>query len=152
MGYKTPGKGERYANAVVIDNSVIMRWLFNDGSNTDQQYSKDVLQSLQNQQLTVLVPPIWIYESAFVTNHYLKQQVISLADVNQQLDMLFDLVNVIHTQQTPTELVEVSQAVNISSYDAAYLLLAKQQQCPLATLDKKMEQVHKKNAGLIFVP
>jgi len=152
VGYKLPGESESYANPIVIDNSVMMRWLFDDGSIADQQYAKAVLAALKDRQLTVLVPPIWVYESAFVTNHYVKQKSINRADSRQQLDMLFELVNVIYTQQTPVELLEVSQAVNISSYDAAYLLLAQQQECPLATLDKKMKKAHKKSAGVVFIP
>jgi len=50
------------------------------------------------------------------------------------------------------ELLEASQAVDIFSYDAAYLLLARQQQCPLATLDKKMNKAHKKSSGQVFIP
>lgn len=58
--------------------------------------------------------------------------------------MLFHLVNVIDTQQTPVELLEDSQAVNISSDDAAYHLLACQQKCLLATLVKKWEKPTKR--------
>lgn len=152
MGYKLPGAAEGYANPIVIDNSVMMRWLFDDGSTADQHYSKSVLAAVKDRQLTVLVPPIWVYESAFVTNHYVKQKSINQTDSRQQLDMLFQLVNVIYTQQTPVELLETSQAVNISSYDAAYLLLAQQQECPLATLDKKMNRAHKKSGGPLFIP
>ncbi|MBV1876794.1 MAG: type II toxin-antitoxin system VapC family toxin [Pseudomonadales bacterium] len=150
MGYKTPNQSEHYTNAIVLDNSVIMRWLFNDGSKTDQHYAKNALKALQNQQLLALAPPIWIYESAFVTSYYVKKKIINSAAANQQLNMLFGLINIIHMQQTPADLLEVSLTHNISSYDAAYLLLAQAQQCPLATLDKKMKQAHLNNDGLIF--
>ena len=108
----------------------MMRWLFDDGSTADQHYAKSVLAAVKDRQLTVLVPPIWVYESAFVTNHYVKQKSINLTNCRQQLDILFELV----------------------SYDTAYLLLAQQQACPLATLDKKMNKVHKKSGGQVFTP
>lgn len=152
MGYKLPGETEGYANPIVIDNSMVMHWLFDDGSTADEHYAKSALAAVKDRQLTVLVPPIWVYESASVTNHYVKQKYINQTNSRRQLDMLFQLVNVISTHQTPMELLKASQAVDISSYDVAYLLLAQQQECHLATLDKKMNKARKKSAGLVFIP
>ena len=56
MAFKSLSQDERFDNAMVIDNSVMMRWLFKDGSTADQDYAERVLQATKTRQLTVLVP------------------------------------------------------------------------------------------------
>ena len=150
MAFKSLAKDERCDNALVVDNSVMMRWLFKDGSESDQAYAKSVLQGIKAQGLTVLVPYIWVYESAFVSHYYTKQQTISAEEATVRLDALFELSTVIRGEETPSQLFEVAQSCNISSYDASYLLLARQQQCPLATLDKKMQKVYQQLGGSLY--
>lgn len=150
MAFRSLAKEERYDKALVVDNSVMMRWLFRDGSDSNQDYAKSVLQGIKDQGLTVLVPYIWVYESAFVTHYYTKQEAISTEDATSRLDALFELSTVIRGRETPSQLFETAQACNVSSYDASYLMLAKQQDCPLATLDKKMQKACQQLGGSLY--
>ena len=150
MAFKSLAKNERYENALVIDNSVMMRWLFNDGSAADQNYAKSVLQAIKSKAFTVLVPYIWVYESAFVAHYYTKQQSVSLEEATSRLEALFELSTVVRGEETPSQLLHVAQSYGVSTYDASYLLLAKQQACPVATLDRKMQKACKKFNGLLY--
>lgn len=150
VAFKGLAKDEQYDNALVIDNSVMMRWLFTDGSASDQAYAKRVLQAIKTQAFTVLVPYIWVYESAFVTHYYVKQKAVTYDDATSRLDALFELSTVIRGEETPSQLLDVARSYTVSSYDASYLLLAKQQECPLATLDKKMRKACKQFDDMLY--
>lgn len=150
MAFKRLAQDERYEDALVVDNSVMMRWLFKDGSPSDQRYAHGVLEKIKAQNLRVIAPYIWVYEAAFVTHYYTRQKALDYAEAISRLEALFELSTVIRGEESPAQLLEVAAAYNVSSYDAAYLLLAKQHNCPLATLDKKMQKAFKKAKGKLF--
>lgn len=150
VAFKRLAKGERYDNALVVDNSVMMRWLFKDGSSSDQDYAHSVLEKIKAKNLRVIAPYIWVYEAAFVSHYYTKQQAIRYDEAITCLDALFELSTIIRGEETPSQLLEIADAYSVSSYAAAYLLLAKQHDCPLATLDKKMQKACKKAKGKLF--
>ena len=135
---------------MVIDNSVMMRWLFKDGSTADQDYAERVLQATKTRQLTVLVPYLWVYESAFVASYYATQNIISYEDTISRLKALFELSTIIRGEESPGQLFDFSQSYGVSSYAASCLLLAKHLDCPLATLDKKMQGACKKLGSLLY--
>ena len=122
----------------------MMRWLFDDGSLADRRYAASVLETIQAQNLQVIVPNIWVYESSFVVSYYFNQHVLPVADARRHLEYLFDVCTVISDGVTPAALFEVSRLHRISTYDAAYVLLAQNHVCSLATLDKKMRRVARK--------
>ena len=130
--------------ALVVDNSVMMRWLFDDGSPSDRRYAAGILETIQAHSLQVIVPNIWVYESSFVVNYYFNQHVLPAVDARRHLEYLFDVCTVISDGVTPAALFEVSRLHRISTYDAAYVLLAQNQGGSLATLDKKMRRVARK--------
>ena len=66
------------------------------------------------------------------------------ADSRRHLEYLFDVCTVISDGVTPVALFEFSLQHRISTYDAAYVLLAQNQGGSLATLDKKMRGVARK--------
>lgn len=150
MTFKSLAKNEKVENALVVDNSVIMRWLFTDGSTSDQNYAKNVLQTIEAKALTLLVPYVWVYESAFVTHFYVKKRALSYSDATSRLDALFELATVIRGEEIPSHLLDFANSSGVSSYDASYLLLATNQECPLATLDKKLRKACKKLNGLLY--
>ena len=130
--------------ALVVDNSVMMRWLFDDGSPSDRRYAASILETTQAHKLQVVVPNIWVYESSFVVSYYFNQHLLPAADARRHLEYLFDVCTVISDGVTPVALFEFSQLHRISTYDAAYVLLAQNQVSSLATLDKKMRRVARK--------
>ena len=128
----------------------MMRWLFKDGSTADQDYAKSVLQATKTRRLTVLVPYIWVYESAFVASYYTTQNLITYEDTINRLNALFELSTIIRGEEPPGQLFDFSQSYGVSSYDASYILLAKHRDCPLATLDSKMQEACKKFSGSLY--
>lgn len=144
MGFESLIPEKQYDNAIVVDNSIAMRWLFDDGSATDRKYSQKVLDAIETESQTVLVPYLWIYEAANVVNYYVTKMKLDDVACKTGLDSLMDLFLVMIGREHPSELYEFAQVHNLSTYDSAYLLLARQQHCPIATLDKKMKKVAKK--------
>ena len=119
MVFRTSEQRQSYDSAIVVDNSIMMRWLFKDGSTSDQKYARSVLQTIKAKDITVLVPSLWVYEAAFVTRHYIKQHVINDADACRQLDALFELSTVLRGQESPSALLEASQSLNISAHEVS---------------------------------
>jgi predicted nucleic acid-binding protein len=132
----TPDHGK-----LVVDNSVMMRWLFDDGSRSDRRYAADILETINESQCAVLVPCLWVYESAFVVNYYVERGEIEKHQGARHLSSLYDLCCVATDKQPPAVLFEFSHLNGISAYDSGYIILAQSQRLPIATLDRKMRKV-----------
>jgi predicted nucleic acid-binding protein len=126
---------------LVIDNSVVMRWLFKDGSDADRVYAGRVASLVESSE--VHVPTLFIAEAANVISRALKAGVITRNDSAAY----FDLINQMDAQViSPARTQDVTNVAlkaldeGLSSYDATYLLLAERLACPLATLDKDLRR------------
>jgi len=133
---------------LVVDNSVVMRWLFKDGSEADLMYAASVAKVVETSE--VHVPALFIAEVANVISRALKAGVIS----KKQCELHFDLINAMQANiASPQSTVQAQHVAykafeeNLSAYDASYLLLAQNLNCPIATLDKDLRRAAK-NAGL----
>jgi predicted nucleic acid-binding protein len=122
----------------------MMRWLVDDGSPSDRRYVNRVLNSIQEINQQVLVPYIWVYESAFVVNYYVGEGALSTVQAASHLKALYDLCTVAIDREPPATLFDFSRAHGVSAYDAAYLIMALSQGSKIATLDKKMRHVARK--------
>lgn len=138
MAFKSLAKNQVLSNVTVVDNSVMMRWLFKDGSESDQRYAQKVLKYIEAHKPQVIVPYLWVYEASFVVNYYTKKGIVSFETSMNHLESLFALCSVIRGNETPSILFDFSSTHGLSSYDAAYVQLTLQQNCPIATLDKKI--------------
>lgn len=138
-------------NELVVDNSVMMRWLFDDGSARDRRYAQKVLERIKDDGLRVLVPYIWVYEAAYVVNYYAQEGKIDHKGAMNRLNSLSDLCTVVIDKVPPGILFDFASIHKLSTYDAAYLMLARTSVCAIATLDKKMLRVAKKQ-GIDFAP
>ncbi len=141
MAFSTLEKDQIINNIIVVDNSVMMRWLFKDGSEEDQQHAQKILHHIKEGQLQVLVPYIWVYESSFVVNYYKQKELITVEAAAKHLHVLFELCSVIRGEEKPQTLFHFANEHKLSSYDASYILLARQVECPIASLDKAMIRV-----------
>ena len=145
MAFRNVSQGASFEKgSVVVDNSVAMRWLFEDGSLADNRFAGSVLNYIEAHRPSVLAPYNWTYEAAFVVNHYVKKSALSWGEGIQHLKSLDSLFTVAIDKMPPAELFEFSNAHGVSSYDAAYLMLARGQALPIATLDKKMRKIANK--------
>lgn len=121
----------------VLDNSVAMRWLLDDGSAEVQEYARSVLQLLASGD-TAVVPNLFALEAANVLAKSQKRGLVSEADARVFLSLLADLD--IETDATTHEralhsTLNIALQHDLSAYDAAYLELALREGLPLATLD-----------------
>ena len=145
MAFETLEPGRITNNTeLIVDNSVMMRWLFDDGSARDRRYAQKVLGRIKDDGLRVLVPYIWVYEAAFVVNYYAQEGQIDHKGAVNRLNSLSDLCTVVIDKVPPSILFDFASIHKLSTYDAAYLILARTSVCAIATLDKKMLRVAKK--------
>jgi predicted nucleic acid-binding protein len=135
---------------LVIDNSVVMRWLFNDGSAADRDYAIKVAGLVETHD--VYVPALFVAEAANVISRALKAKVISKAESAT----CFDLIEDLGATAVPPENTSATKQLtlrafedNLSAYDASYLLLAESLGCSLATLDQDLRKVAVKR-GITF--
>jgi len=137
----------------VLDNSVAMCWLLNDGRPGDAAYALKVLASLKHTQ--AIVPGLWALEAAnvvakaeakgFVTEARTQAFVATLGRLNIIVDKAT-------TTQALGETLNLARRYKLSAYDAAYLELALRAGLPLASLDTDLTKAAKRSGVPIFQP
>jgi predicted nucleic acid-binding protein len=127
----------------VLDNSVVMRWLFGDGSPQDRVYAEHVLDLLRVTGNGAVVPGIWPLE---VGNVLLRAEAKGLMTEARAAEFLGALqaMSIQTDGQTSanalTSTLQLARRHGLSSYDAAYLELALRQGLALATLDADLQR------------
>ena len=139
--------------AFILDNSVTMRWCF---ENTSTPYAEEVLEQLLIGQ-QAHVPVLWLYlyevvsvlakaqRSASITAdkaHGFLEDIRSL-DITVDDDSLGHIFGDVHR-------LAVEQS--LSGYDAAYLELAIRKDLPLATLDEELQKAAHTAGVKLFHP
>jgi predicted nucleic acid-binding protein len=129
----------------VLDNSVTMRWLFGDGSPSDQIYAKHVLTSITDGN--VLVPGVWCLEVANVIARAESKYGLTEARSSKFIHALQQM----HIQVDPDtyhhamgDTLQLARRYNLSAYDASYLELSLREGLPIATLDEALQKAAKK--------
>lgn len=131
----------------VLDNSVVMRWLFNDGGIKDRGYSEDILNLIVAGAHRPITPGVWPLEIA---------NVISRAESMGQIEEMrsahfLEIIREMKIDNEPISqditfgsVLHLARVYKLSSYDASYLELAMRYSTPLATLDKGLIAAMKK--------
>ena len=123
---------------MVIDNSVVMTWCFEDEAN---DYADSVLDKLA--ETTAMVPSIWALEVVNVLLTAERRKRLKQADSLRFMTLLSQLPIVVdhdRPEKMMKDLLDLGRSTGLSSYDAAYLELAMRNDYPLATLDKKLAE------------
>lgn len=152
MGFEVREPGKIYTGAgLVVDNSVAMRWIIASGKSADQRYALAVRDFVRDERNQVMVPYLWTYEAANVAAHYVRRGELEYSMAINALHTLSVLFTInIDRGETPRALFEAAESYGITAYDAAYLLLARGEGLPLATLDRGMRKVAKGMGVQIF--
>ena len=129
----------------VLDNSVAMCWLLNDGRPADVSYALKVLDSLKKTQ--AVVPALWALEAANVVAKAESKGWVPEARTQafvatlSRLNIVVDKATAAHALG---ETLNLARRYKLSAYDASYLELALRDGLPLATLDADLEKAAKK--------
>ncbi len=133
---------------VVVDNSVVMAWCFQD---VGGPYAEDVLDALAD--YGAMVPAIWPLEVANALTAAERRQRLTAADSTRFLDLLGHLPITI-VAETPERvfgaIFSLARETGLSSYNASYLDLAMREGLPLATLDEGLARAAKEQGVLLF--
>jgi predicted nucleic acid-binding protein len=123
----------------VLDNSVVMRWCF---ENAAHPYADAVLARLASGE-DAAVPVLWFYEASNVLARAQNRGTLPAVKVSEFIAELQSLNIVADTEGTARILTDVHRLAllhRLTAYDAAYLELAIRRQLPLATLDSELMQ------------
>lgn len=121
----------------VLDNSVVMRWLLQDGSADRISYATRVLDYMA-EGATAWVPQIWALEAGNVLLKAQTKAAATEAQVSAFIGLLsdMDIETDLQTQKHAlSDTLHLARRFKLSTYDAAYLELALRENMPLATLD-----------------
>lgn len=136
----------------VLDNSVAMCWLLNDGRAADRSYALKVLDALH--QSMAIVPGLWALEAANVVAKAEARGLVTEARAQSFVSTLTRL-NIDTDTDTAhhalSETLNLARRYKLSAYDAAYLELALRRGLPLATLDTDLGKAAKR-AGVARFP
>lgn len=122
----------------VLDNSVAMRWLLQDGSAERIAYADKVLELLMQEAAEAVVPGIWSLEAANVIVKAQSKGLVSEARAAAFAGLLQAMA--IRTDASTAEralgdTLQLARRFKLSAYDASYLELALREGLALATLD-----------------
>jgi predicted nucleic acid-binding protein len=118
------------ADAVVVDASALAALLFGEPS------GPEVAQRLGSRAL--FAPTLLPHELASVCLRKAKEEPEKAKELRKALSLLPGL-GVQEVQVPPEGLVEVARSAGLTTYDAAYLCLARELRVELVTLDVRLE-------------
>ncbi len=137
----------------VLDNSVAMCWLLNNGRSADGAYALDVLDSLKTTQ--AVVPALWALEAANIVVKVEAKGLVTEARTQAFVATLCRL-NIVTDKATAaralSDTLNLARRYKLSAYDAAYLELSLRDGLPLATLDGDLEKAARKAGIQRFEP
>lgn len=137
--------------AFVLDNSVVMRWCFDEIPN---DYAEAVLQLMGNSS-KALVPVLWRYEATAVLS---KAQRIGSISEDKAKGFLDDINAFLITvdyegiERIMTDVRVIAVTYALTGYDAAYLELAIRKNLPIATLDEELRKAAQKVGVVLLKP
>jgi predicted nucleic acid-binding protein len=126
---------------LVVDNSVVMSWCFEDQANP---YADSILSNLTG--TVVYAPSVWPFEVVNVLAIAERKKCISEADSVRFISLLSQLPIIVQYESPEKgmkDLLGLARAHNLSSYDASYLDLAMRMGLPMATLDERLKRAAK---------
>jgi predicted nucleic acid-binding protein len=133
----------------VLDASITLCWCFNDEATPATWRLLGMLE-----EGSAVVPAIWTLEITNILINAERRGRLTEAKVHEFIHLLQGL-NIEIDQETPSrafrEILLLSRAHNLSSYDAAYLELARRLGIPLATKDQVLRKVARE-LGMTVLP
>lgn len=122
------------AGKIVVDTSVLIKWI----KTKDEQLVEEarrLLGQVENKPLDVHVPALLLYEAG---NILLLKTDLDPLGLDQAIDDLEALPFIVAPPATPLlkRAARVGKQFNLTFYDASFLALAVELDCPLVTADR----------------
>ena len=133
----------------VIDSSIALAWLLPD----ERSPAVDALADRLAAERPV-APPIWLLEVANALLTARRRDRLADRDVDRLLDIVAALpveLDAEPTHHSLAEVVSLAREHRLTTYDAAYVELARRRRLPLATLDTRLAEACRK-AGVAVLP
>jgi len=134
----------------VLDNSVVMRWLFGDGTAQAQAYAARILDLLTQQDHSALVPTVWALEVGNVIVRAeakgMLQEARGAAFVGILAEMAIE-ADLGSNAQALGDTLQLARRHGLSTYDASYLELALRLGLPLASNDEALNKAMSSAGG-----
>lgn len=124
---------------IIIDASVFVKWFLPDEEDTNQalQIKKDYAQGA----IFISLPSITIYEVNNVLRSAVSRSRMSQKDAFLQFRSFLGLDFIIYsTRELQERILEKAIGLDISSYDASYIVLVETLKFPFYTADQKLIQ------------
>ncbi|WP_018877871.1 type II toxin-antitoxin system VapC family toxin [Thioalkalivibrio sp. ALE28] len=138
---------------LVLDNSIVMRWLLSDGSPADQEVAATVLRSIESGDIRLIAPSVWPLEVANVVARAESQGLVTEAETTRFLALLQDLMVAVDPGGIDPVFgltLQLARRYGLSAYDASYLALALQYGATLATLDQALITAARRAGVAVF--
>lgn len=126
---------------IVVDTSVLIKW-FKTRDEELLKEAKQLLEEIERRGVEVHVPALLLYE---VGNILLLKTRLGLTALEAALDGLESLPFVVAPPATPLlkRAVRLGRQLNLTFYDASFLALAVELDCPFVTADRHLfERAH----------
>lgn len=136
----------------VLDNSIVMRWLFGDGSPEDRDYAHRILEIMKHDDSVALVPAGWPLEVGNVIARAEAKNLLREARSAEFLGILQAIsieIDPRSSQHALGDTLQLARRYGLSTYDAAYLELALREGLPLATNDGDLQKALAKAGGAL---
>jgi len=134
----------------VLDASVTLCWLFQDGKPSESAYALRALNAMKQPETRALVPVTWGLEVSNVVSKAEAKGLLKEAQSEAFLEMLSSLDIAADSgtfSRALADTLQIARRYRLSAYDASYLELALRAGLPLATLDQDLLKAANK-AGL----
>jgi predicted nucleic acid-binding protein len=128
----------------VLDASVALRWLLDDGTPQMRAYALRVSEALESE--SAIVPVMWGLEIANVIARTEAKNIVSEAESKTFISMLLaaDIrVDAATCEHALFATLDIARRFKLSAYDASYLELALRLGMPIATLDEDLMKAAK---------
>jgi predicted nucleic acid-binding protein len=136
----------------VIDNSVVMRWLFGDGASADIDYANKILGIMQKDGSVAMAPAVWPLEVGNVIVRAESRNLLPEARSAEFLALLQDMaieIELRSSERALTDTLQLARRHRLSTYDASYLELALREGLPLATNDVNLRKALTRTGGTL---
>jgi predicted nucleic acid-binding protein len=121
---------------IVVDTSVLIKWFKTRGEELLRE-AQQLLEEIERHRVEVHVPALLLYE---VGNILLLKTRLGLAALNDALEHLEALPFVVAPPATPLlkRAVRLGREYSLTFYDASFLALAVELDCPFVTADQRL--------------